>query len=130
MTADRLPRGGRRPWPIHTLLRLGTRMSQDTMKDPIGPLHHRGPGETPQGEARHDEMSGGKETNQRTGGVITRRALAITPEADHATATGGVIGITTTGIDTTREEVPVPMTGTGGGPHEGPLHHLADQVRG
>lgn len=58
--------------------------------------------------------------------MITRPVLVITLEADHATAIGGVIGITTTGIDTTRGGAPALMTGTGGGPHEGPPH-LVDQ---
>lgn len=75
-------------------------------------------------------MSGGKGTNHQTDDVITHRVLVITLEVDLATATGGAIGITMVGIGITHEGVQALMTGTGGGPHEGPLHHLADQVRG
>ena len=98
-------------------------------KELAGP-HHPGHGENRRGGApHHDEMSGGKGTNRWTDGEIAHRVLVITPEAGHATATGGVIGVMMVGIDTTREGVPALMIGTGGGLHEG-LLHLADQVCG
>lgn len=98
------------------------------MNDLVGHLRHRGPGDLLQGDPRHhDVRTGGTGKSQQTGGVNIRRVLAITPEADHAT--GDAIGIMMTGTDATREGAQVLMIGIEGGPHEGPLHHLVDQVR-
>lgn len=105
-------------------------MFRDMMNDLVGRLHHQGPGEILREDPhRHDGRSGGIEMNRQTGGVTIRRVRAITPEADHATATGDAIGIMMTGTDDTREEVPVLMTGIEGGPREGLLHQLVGQVR-
>lgn len=97
-------------------------------KDLVGLPHRRGRGENlHEGVHHYDGTNGDEERNKATDDVIIPHVLVITPEADHETATGDGREIMMTGIATTHGEVLVPMIGTVGGPHEGPLRHPVDQ---